>query len=188
MIYALVDKETLILKEVSLPVLLQHIRSFNAPILQYRNKTGSTEEKKTDLFMIRKYYRGIVIINDTVELIRYADGLHLGQEDMRLYGEDLHLSLSRIRRHIGNKILGLSTHNKEEILQANALDLDYIGLGAYRATGTKKEAKVSGKALLEIAKYSKHPVGIIGGVRLEDAFEEPIVYKVIGSDLYKGLA
>lgn len=187
MIYALVDKETLISKGVSLPVLLQHIRSFNAPILQYRNKTGSAEEKKTDLFMIRKYYRGIVIINDNIELIRYADGLHLGQEDIRLYDEDLHLALKQIRRHIGNKILGLSTHNKAEILEANTLDLDYIGLGAYRPTDTKKEAKVSGEALLEVAKYSKHPVGIIGGVRLEDAFEEPIAYKVIGSDLYKGI-
>ncbi|MDQ1339912.1 MAG: thiamine-phosphate pyrophosphorylase [Campylobacterota bacterium] len=188
MIYALIDKETLISKRVSLPVLLKHIQSFNVPILQYRNKTGSTEEKKEDLLAVRKMYQGILIVNDTIELIDYADGLHVGQEDIRLYGEDLHLSLSRIRRQIGSKILGLSTHNKEEILQANALDLDYIGLGAYRATGTKKEAKVSGEALLEIAKYSKHPVGIIGGVRLEDAFEEPIVYKVIGSDLYKGLA
>ncbi|MCD6653223.1 MAG: thiamine phosphate synthase [Sulfurovum sp.] len=187
MIYALVDKETLLSKRVSLPALLHHIRSLNAPMLQYRNKTGSTEEKKTDLFMIRKYYRGILIVNDTIEFIDYADGLHVGQEDMRLYGEAPHEAIGQIRRQIGSKILGLSTHNKEEVLEANTLDLDYIGLGAYRATGTKKEAKVSGEALLEIAKYSKHPVGIIGGVRLEDAFEEPIVYKVIGSDLYKGL-
>ncbi|MDD2400358.1 MAG: thiamine phosphate synthase [Sulfurovum sp.] len=187
MIYALIDKETLLSKRVSLPALLHHIRSLDVPILQYRNKTGSTEEKKEDLLTIRKMYQGILIVNDTIELIDYADGLHTGQEDMRLYSEMPHEAIGQIRRQIGSKILGLSTHNKEEILEANTLDLDYIGLGAYRATGTKKEAKVSGEMLLEIAKYSKHPVGIIGGVRLEDAFEAPIVYKVIGSDLYAGL-
>lgn len=38
--------------------------------------------------------------------------------------------------------------------------------------------------LLEAAAFSKHPVGMIGGVRLDDVFEEPIIYKVIGSGLF----
>jgi len=37
---------------------------------------------------------------------------------------------------------GVSTHNLDEIVQANALNIDYIGLGAYRPTNTKKEAQV----------------------------------------------
>ena len=90
-----------------------------------------------------------------------------------------------IRQEIGDKIFGLSTHNRAEIEEANKLDIDYIGLGAYRSTGTKKDAKVVGAPLLEIAKISKHPVAIIGGVRLEDEFEAPIEYKVIGSGLYE---
>ena len=121
---------------------------------------------------------------DAIELIEYADGLHLGQEDIRLYSQDLQEAVKLVRQKIGNKVLGLSTHNKEEILEANTLNLDYIGLGAYRATNTKSEAHVGGKALLEAAKYSKHPVGIIGGVRMDDKFEKPILYKVIGSGLY----
>ncbi len=188
MIYALVDKETLKQKGVSLEVLLQHISTFpNIPILQYRNKLAAIEEKKEDLEIIRAYYHGIVIINDTIELIAHADGLHLGQEDLREYSHDLKEAVDLVRQKIGKKILGLSTHDKEEILSANALDLDYIGLGAYRATDTKSEAHVGGKTLLEAAKYSKHPVGIIGGVRMDDVFEAPIVYKVIGSGLYDGI-
>jgi len=142
------------------------------------------EEKKTDLIIIRKYYKGILIVNDSIELIAYADGLHIGQEDIHAYSEDLLESVRLIRQKIGHKILGLSTHNKEEILEANTLDLDYIGLGAYRATSTKSEANVGGKALIEAAAHSVHPVGMIGGVKLSDDFEAPIVYKVIGSDLY----
>jgi len=134
---------------------------------------------------IREVYDGIVIVNDTIELIDYADGLHIGQEDIRAYGDDLVDAVKQIRHIIGRKLLGLSTHNKEEILEANTLDIDYIGLGAYRATHTKSEANVGGKALIEAASHSTHPVGMIGGVVLEDAFDEPIRYKVIGSGLYQ---
>jgi len=185
MIYALLDKETLTQKGVSLVAHLQHLKTFkNIPILQYRNKNASLEEKKSDLFTIRKYYKGILIINDSIELIEYADGLHIGQEDIRKYNDDLNQSVKMIRQKIGKKILGLSTHDKEEILEANTLDLDYIGLGAYRATNTKSEANVGGKALIDAASHSKHPVGMIGGVCLDDTFEPPIIYKVIGSGLY----
>jgi thiamine-phosphate pyrophosphorylase len=154
-------------------------------ILQYRNKFGTLEEKRADLLTIRKHYDGKLIINDSLELIAYADGLHVGQEDLREQSHDLKEAVRLIREKIGDKLLGLSTHNKAEILEANTLDLDYIGLGAYRASSTKSEANVGGKALLEAASYSKHPVGLIGGVRLDDEFEAPIVYKVIGSGLYK---
>ena len=188
MIYALIDKETLLSKEVSLSELLQHIKTFPPiPLLQYRNKSGTKEEKVADLQMIRTLYHGTLIINDAIELIEYADGLHLGQEDIRTYSDDLKEAVELVRNKIGTKLLGLSTHDKTEILEANTLDLDYIGLGAYRATGTKSEANVGGPRLLEAAKHSKHPVGIIGGVRLDDTFEQPILYKVIGSGLYHGL-
>jgi len=185
LIYALVDKETLTQKSVSLQSHIQYISTFpNIPILQYRNKSASLEEKKEDLLLIRQYYDGKLIINDTIELIDYADGLHIGQEDIRKYSDDLMHAVKLIRQKTGTKLLGLSTHNKEEILEANTLDLDYIGLGAYRATKTKSEANVGGKVLIEASKYSKHPVGIIGGVRMDDEFEAPILYKVIGSGLY----
>ena len=108
----------------------------------------------------------------------------MGQEDIRKYSDDLIEAVKILRKKIGSKLLGLSTHDKDEILEANTLDLDYIGLGAYRATNTKSEAHVGGTTLIEAASHSKHPVGMIGGVRLDDKFEEPIVYNVIGSGLY----
>lgn len=185
MIYALLDKETLLAKDVSLSDFLLHLNTIsNIVMLQYRNKNASLEEKKSDLLDIRKIYTGILIINDSIELIDYTDGLHLGQEDIRKYSHDPTVAVRLIREKIGTKVLGLSTHNKEEILDANELDLNYIGLGAYRATSTKSEANVGGEGLLVAAKSSKHPVAIIGGVRLDDSFEAPIIYKVIGSGLY----
>ena len=185
MIYALLDKEILSKRGLSLAKLSQKIELLNIPIAQYRNKTGSIEEKKNDLILISKFYRGQLIINDTIELIEYVDGLHIGQEDIRVYDSNLYKAIDIIREKIGNRLLGLSTHNREEIVEANELDLDYIGLGAYRGTKTKLEVKVLGDEALELAKLSKHPVGLIGGVKLNDSFDKQITYRVIGSDLYE---
>ncbi len=187
MIYALVDQETLDQRAVSLQDLLKYINSLSISILQYRNKSGTLSEKKRALQTIKRLYSGKVIVNDTIALIDDVDGLHLGQEDIRQYGETKREAVVEIRKRIGRKLLGLSTHNAAEVEEANPLDIDYIGLGAYRSTGTKKDAEVKGAALLEIAKRSKHPVAIIGGVRLDDVFDESIAYRVVGSDLYTTL-
>jgi len=185
MIYALLDKEALVRRGLSIVELSKKIQALKVPIAQYRNKVGSIEEKQQDLLEIRRFYSGKLIINDTIELIEYADGLHIGQEDIRAYSDDLNIAVTIIRKKIGSKLLGLSTHNKKEILESNKLDLDYIGLGAYRGTQTKAEAKVLGAKALELAKESKHHVGLIGGVKLSDSFSSQIKYRVIGSDLYE---
>ncbi|HFU76529.1 MAG TPA: thiamine phosphate synthase, partial [Arcobacter sp.] len=83
---------------------------------------------------------------------------------------------------ISNKIFGLSTHNEKEILEANSFELDYIGLGAYRQTNTKDVSTILGDKASYLAKISTHPVGVIGGVRIDDVIED-VSYYVIGSDL-----
>ena len=185
MIYALLDKEALVKRGLSLQKLSQKLQKLNIPIAQYRNKVGSFDEKRRDLLEIRQYYSGKLIINDTLELIEYADGLHIGQDDIREYASNLEEAVKIIRKILLTKTLGLSTHNREEILEANGLDLDYIGLGAYRGTKTKAEAKVLGEEALVLANLSFHPVGLIGGVKLSDVFPKQITYSVIGSDLYE---
>jgi len=65
------------------------------------------------------------------------------------------------------------------------MDLNYIGLGAYRDTNTKKDISgVLGDKLDSIAAKSKHFVGAIGGVKLDDKFSH-VRYNVIGSGLIK---
>ncbi len=183
MIYALVDQDTLLKQKISLQEFLLFINQLQIPILQYRDKQGSLAQIESQLKIIRKLYTGTIIVNDAVELVGLADGVHLGQEDLLRFASVKRDAVRNIRQAIGNKIFGLSTHSKEEILEANELEIDYIGLGAYRPTGTKSDAQVGGEALLEIAKLSKHPVALIGGVRLDDVFGEFIEYNVVGSDL-----
>ncbi|SHO80786.1 Thiamin-phosphate pyrophosphorylase [hydrothermal vent metagenome] len=186
-LYALIDRDSLDKSTISITQLITQINKFNTPLLQYRAKNSTTQDRIKTLKIIRKLYNGKIIINDDINAIDYCDGLHIGQDDILKYDTNYSKAIKIIRDKIGNKLLGLSTHNIDEILEANSLDLDYIGLGAYRTTNTKKDAPL-GDNLIEVAKKSKHKVALIGGVRLDDKFDENIIYyNVVGSDLYKGV-
>jgi len=138
-----------------------------------------------DILSIKKRFNGKLIVNDYIKFVEFTDGLHVGQEDLKQIASSSKSAIKTIREKIGDKILGVSTHNVEEIIEANSLNIDYIGIGAYRETKTKRDAKISGKIVLEYAKNSLHPVAIIGGVKLSDRFPPQISMKVIGSDILR---
>lgn len=73
-----------------------------------------------------------LIVNDdpSVAAEAEADGVHVGQGDMRV-GE-----VRRLYPSIG--IVGLSTHNLEQVRAAAAERPEYIGVGPVYATPTKK--------------------------------------------------
>ena len=97
--------------------------------------------------------------------------------------KDITKAVKILRSVIGKeKILGISTHNEKEVLEANEMDLNYIGLGAYRETSTKNVSTVLGDKLDLIASKSKHYVAAIGGVKKTDNFQN-VTYHVIGSGL-----
>jgi thiamine-phosphate pyrophosphorylase len=183
-LYALCDQDMLDSKGISLDTFLDIANKHKAYILQYRNKNADIAFLKQQLIYIRKKYDGYLIVNDAYELVEFCDGVHLGQEDLASVDKDKAKAVDIIRTIITKeKILGISTHNKEEVLQANDFDLNYIGLGAYRDTTTKADIKaILGDSLDEIASHSKHLVAAIGGVKLDDTFEN-VEYKVIGSGL-----
>ena len=158
-------------------------KALGAEVLQYRNKHSDIATIKTDLIALRQVWEGFLIINDHYELAQYCDGVHIGQEDLYTIDPNPNRAIKILKMTIGeDKIIGLSTHNLEEIEIANSLDINYVGLGAYRSTSTKSDAKVLGEKLDTIAAHSKHPVAAIGGVKLDDTFTH-VVYHVIGSGL-----
>ncbi len=189
-IYALCDFELLQSYNITLTQYLQKLQNYDIIYIQYRDKINSSEIQKKNILLLKSLTNIPIIINDKLELLKYADGLHLGQEDfIRVKNEELKIKsddlvLKLLRKKYPNKIFGLSTHNELEILEANKLDLDYIGLGAYRATSTKNVSNILGDKISYLAKISKYPVGAIGGVQIEDDIEN-IAYNVIGSGLLK---
>lgn len=185
-LYALCDQQMLDTKGVSVEAFVQIAKEHNAEIIQYRNKSADISIIKQQLISIRKLYDGFLIVNDAYELVEFCDGVHVGQEDLSSIDSDAHKAVKILRSVIGSdKILGLSTHNEQEVLAANEMDLNYIGLGAYRKTTTKSDAtNFLGDKLDEIAKLSKHYVAAIGGVLPSDTFEH-VTYHVIGSGLLR---
>lgn len=185
-LYALCDQELLDSRSISVEEFVQIANNHNATVIQYRNKTSDISFIKQQLIIIRRLFDGFLIVNDKYELVEFCDGVHLGQEDLRSIDSDIFKAVKILRNVINkDKILGISTHNEEEVLQANEMDLNYIGLGAYRDTSTKKDISgVLGNKVDSIAAKSKHFVGVIGGVKLNDEFEN-IRYRVIGSGLLK---
>ena len=185
-LYALCDQELLDSRSVSVEEFIRIAKVNNATVIQYRNKTAGTPFIKQQLIKIRKLFDGFLIVNDRYELVEFCDGVHLGQDDLKQIDKDIHKAVKILRNVIKkDKILGISTHNEKEVLEANKMDLNYIGLGAYRDTSTKKNISgVLGAKINSIAGKSKHFVGVIGGVKLNDKFEN-VTYRVIGSGLLK---
>lgn len=182
-LYALCDRDVLRSRDISFAQFLHKVKSFNGEIVQYRNKHDDIATIKNDLIALRQAWDGFLIINDHYELAPYCDGVHIGQEDLYAMDSDPVRALKILKLAIGNdKIIGLSTHNADEISVANELDLNYIGLGAYRSTSTKKDAGVLGEQLDQLAKNSHHPVAAIGGIKREDTFKY-VTYHVIASGL-----
>jgi thiamine-phosphate pyrophosphorylase len=100
-----------------------------------------------------------LIINDRIDIALAcdADGVHLGQED---------LPLAAGRKLMGQKIVGISTHDIEQAQQAERNGADYIGFGPMFGTTTKATgyAARGTDMLRQIRSAVKLPIVAIGGI------------------------
>ncbi len=103
-----------------------------------------------------------LIINDRVDvaLAVDAEGVHIGQSD---------ISYEDARALLGpDKIIGLSVENHEEVLLANQLDVDYIGISPLHSTPTKTDTALPFgiEGCTRAVNASRHPSVAIGGINL----------------------
>jgi thiamine-phosphate pyrophosphorylase len=182
-IYALCDYQTLQSKNISLEEFAKLCNTLNVSLVQYRDKTSDITTQKHNLLKLKILLKIPVIINDKIDLLEYADGLHLGQEDLTALTKNKKEFWQQLNKQYPNKIFGLSTHNENEIKEANSFDLYYIGLGAYRSTTTKDISVVLGDSVSSLATLSLHKVAVIGGVKLDDTITNAS-YLVVGSGLF----
>ena len=140
-------------------------------VVQYRekHKEKSIREMYEECLAIRKITRkhGVMfIVNDFVDiaLLTNADGVHVGQDD---------LPLQEVRRLVGHRIIGVSTHSPEQAEAAVAGGADYIGVGPVFETRTKEDVcDPVGFEYLEYA-ASKVPIPFvaIGGIKAHNIHE-----------------
>lgn len=114
-------------------------------------------------------YNATFIVNDSVDLAwqLQADGVHLGQNDG---------SVKEARMKLGEKaIVGRTCNTTEHILNASQERADYVGMGPFRFTTTKKNlSPILGlEGYRNVVQFCREqhislPIFAIGGITLED--------------------
>ena len=130
--------------------------------LQLREKQLQEEKFLEEALTIRELcnrYHVPFVINDNVKvaLRSRADGVHLGQSDMKI---------QEARRLLGeDKIIGLSAQTVDQAIQAEKDGANYLGVGAIFETSTKLNVITLPKGTLkEICQSVSIPVVAIGGI------------------------
>lgn len=98
------------------------------------------------------------IVNDRadVALALEADGVHMGQND---------LPVPAARAIVGGRIVGWSTHARDEVDAAAEQDIDYFAVGPVAETPTKPGRPAAGIQLLRhAAEVATKPWFAIGGI------------------------
>ena len=129
---------------------------------QLRLKQYSLIERKEIGIKIKKIckkYKVKLIVNDDPNLAKEisADGCHLGQSDM---------NIKRARKILRKKIIGITCHNSKKLIKQAVKDgANYIAIGAFFKSKTKKVNYIAKPSLISWAKrFTKLPVIIIGGI------------------------
>jgi thiamine-phosphate pyrophosphorylase len=160
-LYAIVDVSNFSVPEQVFLSAEELVRA-GVTLLQYRNKSDDplvilTQAKE---LKSRLGSRSKLIMNDRADLCLAAefDGVHLGQDD---------LSPEGARRIIGSeRWLGISTHNPEQISEADRTSADYVAVGPVFATASKQNPDpVIGLAGVRRAReLTRKPLVAIGGI------------------------
>ena len=167
-IYLVTDEELLLGKNL-LDTVAEAVRG-GVGMVQLREKDSPTRlfiERAIALKKILGPMGVPLIINDRVDvaLAADADGIHVGQSDMP----------PRIVRQLlpPGKIVGLSVESPQQVLDAEALDVDYIAASPVFSTPTKTDTRIEWglEGLRWIRLHSRHRIVAIGGIKPENAAE-----------------
>ncbi len=139
-------------------------------LFQYRNKTASMKDAYTEALVLRQAAAkaGVLfIINDRCDLALAvdADGVHLGQDD---------LPLDLAKKVMGpDKLIGISTHNPDQVREATAGKPDYLGFGPIFKPGSKQDHDpvVGLEGLRAMRSLTSLPIFAIGGIQIDQAGE-----------------
>jgi thiamine-phosphate pyrophosphorylase len=141
-----------------------------AKLFQYRNKTDSMKAAYAEALLLRKLAQDLgvlFIVNDRCDLALAvdADGVHLGQGD---------LPLNLARKVMGpDKLIGISTHNQDQVVAATAGGPDYLGFGPIFKPGSKTDHDplVGIAGLKAVRSLTALPIFAIGGITMESVGE-----------------
>ena len=185
-LYAILDPEQT--KGRSPESVLRELLEGGVTLLQLRVKTMAPREFFELARRVRSETRAHgcqLIVNDRVDIALAcdADGVHLGQEDV---------PFTSGRKLIGDKIVGISTHDVGQAKEAEQNGADYIGFGPMFGTTTKATGySARGVEMLrEIRAAVKLPIVAIGGINEQNVHQvwqagadsAAIISDILGAD------
>lgn len=145
----------------------EELRSGGVRLLEYRNKTGSARVMLEQAKELRRRFGESLplVMNDRADLCLAAafDGVHVGQRD---------LSPEGARRVIGpDRLLGVSTHNPEQLREADRTSADYVAIGPVFATASKEnpDPVLGLEGVRRARELTRKPLVAIGGITRENA-------------------
>jgi thiamine-phosphate pyrophosphorylase len=131
-------------------------------LLQYRNKADDPRKMLDQARELKRRLGSSVtlIMNDRADLCLAAgfDGVHVGQDD---------LSPAGARTVIGNSLwLGVSTHNPEQLAEADKTTADYLAIGPVFATHSKAnpDPVIGLEGIRGARELTRKPLVAIGGI------------------------
>ncbi len=148
-------------------VVLEAVRG-GVTAVQLREKEASTREFVALARRLKAKLAPLdvpLIINDRIDvaLAAGADGVHLGQSD---------LEYDDARRLAGSDFLiGLSVETLEQALEAERMEVDYLGVSPIFPTPTKTDTGAAWglEGLQQLREKSRHTLVAIGGINASNA-------------------
>ena len=131
-------------------------------LLQYRNKTDDARQMLAQARELKRILGSSVtlIMNDRADLCLAAgfDGVHVGQDD---------LSPAGVRAVIGNRRwIGISTHNPEQLAEADKTTANYLAIGPVFSTLSKAnpDPVIDLDGVRRVRALTRKPLVAIGGI------------------------
>lgn len=167
-LYVIADRTTLDARGLAVRDFASQLRDAGVTLLQYRDKHGSPQQVLEAAAQIAEVFSGTnatLILNDRADLAVLANwsGVHVGHRDM---------PPAAVRRVVGpERLIGVSTHNEQQLRSRNAGAADYIAIGPVFGTATKADTEpVVGLEGVRLARsLTTKPLVAIGGVTLANA-------------------
>jgi thiamine-phosphate pyrophosphorylase len=148
-------------------VAAEELAAVGCTLIQYRNKSGNARQPLDEARELRARLGPTVklIMNDRADLCLAAgfDGVHVGQGD---------LSPESARGIIGgDRWLGMSTHNLEQVAEADKTSADYVAIGPVFATSSKEnpDPVVGLEGVRRARELTRKPLVAIGGITRANA-------------------
>jgi thiamine-phosphate pyrophosphorylase len=161
----------------------KELEASGCTLLQYRDKSGNARVMLEQARQLKEHLASHpdaakdaasgwgthspvrLIMDDRADLCLAAgfDGVHVGQDD---------LSPESVRKIIGpDRCLGVSTHNPEQISEADETSADYLAIGPVFSTSSKENADpvVGLEGVRRARQLTRKPLVAIGGITRANA-------------------